>query len=324
MHHNPATPRVRPRPRRILSGQPAHAALLRGVDRMTGLLRPTLGPLPRTVAIGRLSGLSQGPEILDSGAVIARRTLQLADPFEDMGAMLIRHLAWRVHERAGDGSATASVIAHRLMRASERYLAAGFSAMSIRRGIQCAADIATEELRKQVRTIDGPTEIARVAGGTLAHGRQPELAEMLGEIIDAVGPDGAVLVEDAHGTRTTHEYIDGIRWNQGFVSSFLLRSDEATTSRLMNPRILVTDYVLDQPEQLVPALEACVAAGDRSLFIIAPEVRDAVIGLLVTNRERGVLESTTAVTAPSFGQQRTRILEDIATITGGRCICQDR
>jgi chaperonin GroEL len=308
---------------RILAGPSAHAALLRGVDRMARLLRPTLGPLSRTVAIGRLTGLSQGPEILDSGAVIARRTIQLADPFEDMGGMLIRHLAWRVFERAGDGTATAAVLAQSLMHAGMRYIVAGGNPIGMRRGMQLALDAATAELKRQARRIDGPLEIARVVSGSLFAGRA-DLADMLGEVVDAVGPDGAILVEDAQGMHTTHEYIDGVRWNEGYVSSFLLRPDETNTSRMLNPRVLVTDYALDKAEHLVPALEACVGAGARGLFVIAPEVRDSAIGVLVANRERGVLDNVVAVKAPSFGVQRTRILEDIAAITGGRCVCQER
>src|SRR5713226_4620891 len=290
---------------------------------MARLLRPTLGPLSRTVAIKRLTGLSQGPAILDSGAVIARRTLQLADPFEDMGGMLIRHLAWRVFEQAGDGTATAAVLAQSLMHAGMRYIAAGGDAVSMRRGMQLALDTATAELTRQARTIDGPLEIARVVSGSLFSGRS-DLADMLGEVVDAVGTDGAILVEDAQGMHTTHEYIDGVRWNEGYVSAFLLRPDEASTSRMLNPRVLGTDFALDKAEQLVPALEACVATGGRGLFIIAPEIRDSAIGVLVANRERGVLDNVVAVKAPSFGVQRTRILEDIAAITGGRCVCQER
>src|SRR5215469_18930827 len=132
---------------RILAGAAAHLALMRGVDRMAGLLRPTLGPLPRTVAIGRLTSFSLGPEVLDSGAIIARRTLQLADPFEDMGAMLIRHAAWRVYERTGDGSATAGVLAQSLLRSGMRYVAAGFNPLELRAGLQLGLEVAIEELR---------------------------------------------------------------------------------------------------------------------------------------------------------------------------------
>lgn len=306
--------------RRILHGSSARAALLRGMTRMTSLVRPTLGPLPRTVAISPIAG-SQPPEILDSAAIIARRTIQLADPFEDMGGMLVRHLAWRVFDRVGDGTATAAVLAHGLVQAGTRYIAAGGEPLALQRGMRCGLAVAVAELRRQARTIDGPAEIARVVASIL---RSSTLAAMLGEVVDAVGPEGAILVEEAQGTETVHEYMDGVRWNEGFMSSFLLRSDEATLTRALNPRVLVTDWSLDRADQLLPTLEACVTAGERSLIVVAPEIRDSAVGLLVANRERGVLDAAVAVRAPSMGVQRAHILEDLAVITGGRCISQQR
>jgi chaperonin GroEL len=290
------------------------------MDRMTSLLRPTLGPLPRTVAIDRLVG-SEPPEILDSAATIARRTIQLADPFEDMGGMLIRHLVWRVFEREGDGGATAAVLTQSLVHAGVRYIAAGGNPVELRRGMERGLAVAAAALRRQARTIDGPSEIAAVVAGSV---RSAELADMIGEVVDAAGPDGAIMVEDAQGIETVLEYIDGVRWNEGYVSAFLLRQDEGSTTRVLNPRILVTDHSLDRAEDLLPTLEACAAAGERNLLIVAPEIRDSAVGLLVVNRERGMLDGAVAVKAPSFGPQRTRILEDIAVITGGRCVCQDR
>jgi chaperonin GroEL len=181
--------------------------------------------------------------------------------------------------------------------------------------------VATAALRAQARPIDGPADIARLIAGSLG---DADLADRLGEAVDAAGPDGAVLVEDTQATRTSVEYIDGVRWNAGFVSSFLLAPGEATTSRLMNPRVLVTDYILERADDLVPTLEACVAAGERSLFVVAPDVRDAAVGLLAANRQRGVIDAVAAVKAPSYGAVRDGILGDIAAITGGRCLWQAR
>ena len=295
---------------------------MRGMDRMARLVRPTLGPLPRTVAITRFSSAGSEPELRDNGAVIARRTLQLADPFENMGAMLIRHVVWQVHERAGDGTASAAVLAQSLMHAGARLVAAGHSPVAIQCGIQQGLELATRELRRQARSIARPADIGRVVR-TLISSDQ-DVIDMLSEVVESVGSDGAILVEDAQEIHSSHEYIDGMRWNAGFVSSFLLRANEVTTSRLIDPRILVTDHRLETAQQLVPVLEACVAAGERNLFIVAADVNDAAVGLLVANRERGVLDSVMAVKAPSFGAQRSRILEDIAVITGARYLCQDR
>jgi chaperonin GroEL len=274
------------------------------------------------VAITRVSNVNSEPELFDNGALIARRTLQLADPFEDMGAMLIRHVVWQVHERAGDGTATAAVLAQSLMHAGARLIAAGHAPVGIQSGITRALDLAKSELRRQARPIDRPADIARVVR-TLVSG-DPDMVDMLSEVVESVGADGAILVEDAQGIHTSHEYIDGVRWNAGFVSSYLLRSNEVATSRLVNPRIFVTDHRLETAQQLVPVLEECVAAGERNLFIVAADLSDAAVGLLVANREKGVLDSVMAVKAPSFGAQRTRILEDIAVITGARCISHDR
>jgi chaperonin GroEL len=303
----------------LRSGPRALAALLRGMDQMTALVRLTLGPVPRTVAVARIT--SGPPEILDNAAVIARRTLQFADPFENMGGMLIRHLVWRVFEQVGDGGATAAVLAQAMVHAGAKAIAAGANPVLVRRGLEHGLTVATDALRQQARTVDGPDEIARTVAGSL---HDAALAEMIGEVVDAIGPDGAVLIENAQGTTTVHEYVEGVRWNEGYVSSFLLKHDEATTTRLLNPRILLTDHVLERPEQLLPTLEACVAAGERALFVVAPEVRDSAIGMLVANRERGVLDAAVAVKAPSFATQRVRILDDLAVITGGRCISHER
>jgi chaperonin GroEL len=293
--------------------------LLRGAERMAALLRPTLGPVARTVAIGRLIG-NEPPEVLDSGAMIARRTNQLPDPFEDMGAMLIRHVAWRTYDSVGDGSATAAILAHSLLREGLDYLAGGGNPVGVRRGLECGLSVVLAQLEQQTRPIDGPAEIARLIRG----GTGDELAAMLGEAIDAAATDGAILVEDAQTTQTSREYLDGVRWNEGWLSTFLLRPDETTSSRLLNPRILVTDRVLSRADDLVPVLEACVGARERNLFIVAPEIGDSAVGMLVRNREHGVLEHAMAVRAPSVGEQRERILEDLAILTGARCISQAR
>ncbi|MCC6627859.1 MAG: chaperonin GroEL [Chloroflexi bacterium] len=306
------------RERYVMLAPEAREALVRGVDIMAGLLRPTLGPAARTVAIARIVG-SDAPEILDSAATIARRTIQLEYPFEDMGAMIIRQMAWRVFEEAGDGSATAAVLAQALVHEAARYVAAGGNPMLLKRGIDRGLSVALAELRRQARPVDGPIELGRIVAGIV---RDPKLEEMMGEVMDSVGPDGAVLVEDAAGIETGHEYIDGVRWNEGYASHFLLKEGE-TEARLLNPRIFVTDYFLDRADQLVPVVEACLRDGDRSLMVIAPEIKDQALALLILNREKGVLEQAVAVKAPSIGSQRTFILEDIAVITGGRCVHQE-
>jgi len=299
----------------ILYGSAARSALLRGADQMAALVAPTLGPVARTVAIAPIIG-SAPPEILDTAETIARRTIELSDPFENAGAMMLRELILQVAERVGDGGATTAVLTRALLHDGGRLIMGGVDIVRLCQGLRNGLAIAVASLDAQTWRIDHPDEIARVA----LHGvGDPGLAEMLGEILDTVGPDGIVMVEDARGTETTHQYVDGVRWDGGYLSAHLV-ADGETTARVLEPRILITDLAIERPEQIVPALEACITAGAPRLVVIAPEVRDVVIATLLANREREVLAAALAVGAPSIGNQRIGILEDLAAITGGRCV----
>jgi chaperonin GroEL len=296
----------------MLYGEAARATLLRGMEQMTKLLRPTLGPVARTVAVASL--LNKQPEILDDGATIARRTIELSDPFETIGAMIVRHLAWRVHEAAGDGATTAAVIATRLMYEGTRVIAAGASPVGVRHGIEQAMEVAREELQAQARPIELPEEIAKIVRGAV---RDEKIAEIIGEVIEGVGEDGAILIENANGFETEYQYLEGIHWDEGWHSPSFLRDHEAVV-RLIDPRILISDMAIQQPEDLVPILNLCAQAGERALLVIAPEISESALSMLIVNRQRGVLESV-AVKTPSHGDSRIGILDDLAVSTGGRC-----
>jgi chaperonin GroEL len=282
---------------------------------MTRLMAPTFGPSPGVVAITRIVG-GDAPEVLDSGATIARRTIQLADPFENVGAMLVRHLAIELFERVGDGTVTAALIAQTVLARGERYAAAGGDLVALRRGVERAAAAARADLRRQAQPIDGANDLAALVRGMV---RDESVSVMIGEILDSVGADGSVVVEASSGMVTGYEYVDGIRWDGGVASPYCL-DGAIGRGRLVEPRILCTDHVLTRADQLVPVVEACLATGQRALLVVAPEVRDAALAVLLTNREQGVLDGVLAVQAPSIGDQRTRILEDIALLTGGRCV----
>src|SRR4051812_44980662 len=255
----------------MLYGEAARKTLLRGMEQMTRLLRPTLGPVARTVSVASL--MNGNPEVLDDGATIARRTIELSDPFESIGAMIIRHVAWRTHETVGDGATTAAVIATRLMAEGVRMIAAGASPVGIRRGIEQAMDIARPALIAQARPIDLPEEIGRIVLGTV---RDEKIAEMIGEIVDGVGEDGAVLVENAQGMETSYSCLEGIHWDEGWHSPSFLREHEAV-ARLLDPHILITDSSIERPEELTPILDACARAGVRSLLVVTPEMTDAAL-----------------------------------------------
>lgn len=280
---------------------------------MAALVMPTLGPLARLVVIaGQFP--RDTPEVLDHAATILRRTIQTDDPFADMGAMLIRQLAWLVFRRVGDGSATAVTLAHALIHEAAVAIAAGADPNAMRRGITAGLAAARAALCEQARTVDTAAGLAGCIAGIV---RDAALADCIGEVVESVGPDGAVLIEDWKGTSITIDYLDGLRWPSGLLSPYLLSADE-TSGRLQEPRIFVTDRVLTNLDDVMPVLEACVTAGERCLLVIAPEVGAAVLGLLVTNRDHGVLDGVLAVRAPGDEHTRAAIIEDIAIATGGR------
>ncbi len=298
---------------RVLRAPASRAALVRGADQMAALVRPTLGPLARTVVIaGQFP--SDTPEILDHAATILRRTIQIDDPFADMGAMLVRHLAWSVFQRVGDGAATAVTLAHALIHEAAVTSAAGADANALRRGMESGLAAARAALHTQARPVETAAALAGCVAGIV---RDAALADSIGEVVDSVGPDGAVLIEDWQGTSVKTDYLDGVQWKGGLLSPYLLSAGE-TAGRVQEPRIVLTDRPLITVNDLLPILDACVAAGERRLLVIAPEVRAAALGLLIANRERGVLDGVLAVRAPGNDDTRAAILEDIAVVTGAR------
>ena len=312
----PPKPAERPRMRRrsVLAGAEARAALLRGIVTMAALVRPTLGPTARTVAIAPLAG-ADPPEVLDRAAIILRRTIEIEGSFENMGAMLLRHLVWCVHEGVGDGGATAAVFASRLIEGAMNYAGAGGDPLALRRGIDRAAAEAQAELCRLARPIELPSEIASVIASSI---QDEAVSLLIGEALEAVGPDGVLLVRDALGAGTQCEYVDGVRWNEGCASSYLLGDDQLMTT-LDEPLILVADFDLSSASEIVPAIE-CTSAEERPLMIVAPGFNDVVLAVLVSNRERGLL----AVKAPTPVGQKERAIEEMALLTGARLFRQAR
>lgn len=301
----------------VLDAPRARRALFRGMEQMTSLLRPTLGPISGVVAIAGVTGTST-PLVLNNAADIARRTIEIDDPFEDMGAMLVRQLAWSVYEAAGDGAASAAVICCEMVRLANLYIAGGGNPMAIKRGIERAIPVAITEILRHRREVQLPADLARIVVGTV---REPDLANMIGEIVEAVGVAGAIRVEDGNGTETAYDYVQGSRWESGCLSHVFL-PEGSGEAMLDSPRILVVDDKVSAAQAL-QILELCVANEIRSLLIVAPAIADAAVALLKVNCDRGVLQNALAVRAPAHGLQREQILEDIAVITASRYIrCQ--
>jgi len=282
---------------------------------MVVTVRPTLGPLPRTVAV--LDVDSGRPiEVLDDAATILRRTIELPDPYVNMGAMILRHAVWQTYEAVGDGGATTAVLLQAIIRQVSPYIAAGGDPVALRRHLDRALAAATEALRQQSRPLDGQDEIA---GAALAICHDPALAKMLGEILEIIGPDGCLLIENGYGAALTRQYVEGVHWNEGYRSPYFVTDKDAQEVRLDSPMILISDLRLTEAGELVPLLDRLVEAHCPSLLVIADEVSGSALSLLLANHRGGTLRSV-AVRAPAQSPIRERILEDLAVLSGGRVI----
>lgn len=316
--HRPAKP-ARITGRSVLTGQEAREAIQHGLGQMALLLRPTLGPTARTVAIAPIAG-SGAPEVLDHAGLIARRMIALEGNFANMGAMLLRQLVWGMHETAGDGGATAAVIAHHLLDRTVAYAGAGGDLLAVRRGIVLAAGAARDTLRSLARPVYLPAEIGHVVANSL---HDPATSRLIGEALEEVGADGVIQVRDGYEQLAAVEYVEGVRWNGGPASRYFL-PETATRLTLEHPLILVADHALTAADDVLPAVELCVAAGQRPLLVIAPEIQGAALALLLANRDHDLKPRVLAVKAPSATGQQPRAIEDIAVLVGARVFSRAR
>lgn len=308
-------PRVR-KPAVVLQPQ-THASLQRGVDLMAQAVRPTLGPWPRLVAIERLAR-GEAPELLDDGAAIARRIIEIAPRGQDVGAMMLRHALWRMHQEAGDKSVTMAVIYQAILAEGIRTITqGGANAMLLRTALQKGVQAVQERLQQEARPLAGKAHIAAFARG-LVQGND-ELADLLGEIFDIAGPDGLIVVEKGNRLGLEREYIEGTYWRLSGWFSYLFVADPAgRQTTFEDAAILISDFALKDPNQLVPVLERCVKAGVRNLVIIAKEMSDSVIGLLVKNNQAKTIRTLAVRTPRILEMDRVASMEDIAVLTGGR------
>jgi len=299
----------------LLVGSAAQSALRRGIDRMAQAVRPTLGPCARTVAVQDVSS-GRPIEVLDDAATILRRIIEVPNPYINMGAMMLRHSVWQTFEAVGDGAATTAVLFQALIHRLSPYLAAGGDPIAMRRHLEHGLRVALAALGEQARPLEGPQQIVRAAE-TMCH--DPELAAMLGEIFDIIGADGYLQVESAYTPSLERQYVEGIHWNQGFVSAYFITDEEKQEVRLELPMILISDLRITAAEDLIPLLDRLVEARCPGLVVIADEVSGSALNLLLANHRQGVLPCM-AVKTPSFEPHRSRILEDLAVLTGGRVV----
>jgi chaperonin GroEL len=296
-------------------GPDARDRMLRGVDILANAVKVTLGPKGRNVVIEKSFG---APRITKDGVTVAKE-IELSDKFENLGAQLIREVASKTNDIAGDGTTTATVLAQAIVREGVKAVAAGLNPMDLRRGIDKAVVAVVEELKKRTKKITTPSETAQV--GTISANGESEIGEMISKAMQKVGNEGVITVEEAKGIQTELDVVEGMQFDRGYVSPYFITNPEKMIVDLESPYILIFEKKLSGLQPMLPLLEAIVQTG-KPLLIIAEDVEGEALATLVVNKLRGGLKIA-AVKAPGFGDRRKAILEDIAILTGGQVISED-
>lgn len=292
----------------------ARRALERGASIVAAAVKVTLGPKGRNVVLDKKWG---SPTITKDGVTVAKE-IELEDPYENMGAQLVREVASKTNDVAGDGTTTATVLAECIVREGLRYVAAGGNPIAVKRGIELAVAKAVEEIKKLATQIDGKDDVEKVA--TIA-GNDPEIGKVIAEAIDKVGKDGVITVEESKGTATNLEVVEGMQFDKGYISPYMVTDPERMEAVLENPVILIYEKKVSAAADIIPLLEK-IAAARRPLLIIAEDVDGDALATMVVNKLRGAL-NVAAVKAPGFGDRRKSMLEDIAVLTAGNFISED-
>ena len=298
--------------KQLLFHDQARERMWRGVDALADAVGVTLGPRGRTVIIEREFG---GPQIVNSGVLVAK-AIELEDGFENLGAQLLREVASRTSEMAGDGTTTATVLAHAMIQEGLRYLAGGMNPMDLKRGIEEGIGAVVAELGRVARPCADSQEIAHVA--SISANNDHSIGELLARAIDKVGREGAISIEDGSGLASELEVVEGLQFDRGYLSPYFINNAEGQSVLLEDAAVLLLDRKLSSLQDLLPLLEEAVKAG-RPLLIIAEDIDSDALATLVVNAMRGTLK-TCAVKAPGFGDRRRAMLNDIAVLTGGTVI----
>jgi len=298
----------------VLFGNEARQKMVQGVDILADTVKVTLGPKGRNVILDKAFG---SPLITNDGVTIAKE-IELEDKFENMGARLVAEVASKTNDIAGDGTTTATVLAQALIREGIKNIAAGASPIILRKGMDAALQTAVTELQKISAPVSGKTEIASVAAISAA---DEEVGELIAEAMEKVGTDGVITLEESKGFETELEVVEGMMFDRGYMSMYMITDNERMEAVLENPYILITDKKISNIEDLLPILEQVMQTG-KQLLIIADDIEGQALSTLVVNRLRGAL-NVTAVKAPGFGDRRKEMLEDIAVLTNGTYITED-
>ena len=301
--------------KQVIFAEEARQKLKKGMDILAQAVATTLGPKGRNVALERKFG---GPSITHDGVSVAKE-IELKDPFENMGAQLLKEAATKTNDIAGDGTTTSTVLAHAMVNEGLKALAAGANAMLVKRGIEAAAKKVSEHLKSQAIEIKTKEQMAHVAA---ISAQDREIGELIAEVFDKVGNDGVITVEESKGLEFEVEYVEGMQFDRGYISPYFITDPEKMEAVVENPYILVYDKKISAAQDIIPLLEKLLQIGKRDLVVIAEDVEGEALATLVLNKLRGVL-NVLAVKAPGFGERRKAMLQDIAILTGAQLISEE-
>ncbi|MEL7643531.1 MAG: chaperonin GroEL, partial [bacterium] len=301
--------------KQLVFSEEARRSLKNGIDVLANAVATTLGPKGRNVALDRKFG---SPTITHDGVTVAKE-IELENPFENMGAQLLKEAATKTNDIAGDGTTTSTVLAHSIVTEGLKTLSAGANPMLLKRGIEAASKAVADEIRSQSIGITTKEEIANVA--TIS-AQDRAIGELIAEVMDKVGKDGVITVEESKGLEFETEYVEGMQFDRGYISPYFITDSEHMESSIEEPYILIHDKKISAASDIVPILEKLVQVGKRELVIIAEDIDGEALATLVLNKLRGMI-NVLAVKAPGFGDRRKAMMQDIAILTGATVISEE-
>jgi chaperonin GroEL len=300
--------------KQIIFGEEARKSLKNGVDTLTDAIRVTLGPRGRPVALDKKWG---APSVLNDGVSIAKE-IELPDPFENMGVQLVKEAATKTNDQCGDGTSTSTIIAQAIINEGFKNIAAGADSMALKRGVDKGVEALVDELKKMSIPVAGKEQVAQVAAISAI---DQEIGNLIADVMEKVGKDGVITVEEGKGLKFDTEYVEGMKFDRGYISPYFITNAEQMRAELEDPYILITDKKISAITDILPALEKIVQSS-KNLLILAEDVEGEPLATLVVNKLRGTL-SPLAVKAPGFGDRRKAMLQDIAILTGGTVISEE-
>ncbi len=300
--------------KQILYGEEARRALKAGIDALANVVKVTLGPRGRPVALDRKFG---APNVINDGVSIAK-DIELPDPFENMGAQLVKEAAIKTNDKCGDGTTTATVLAQAIVTGGFKNIAAGADAMSLKRGVEKGVEAIVKELKKMSIPVTTKEQVAQVATISAA---DAEIGNLIAEVMEKVGKDGVITVEESKGLLFEKEYVEGMEFDRGYISPYFITNPELMKTELDDPYILITDKKISAIADILPVLEKILQVS-KNFVVIAEDVEGEALATLVVNKLRGTLNCL-AIKAPGFGDRRKAMLEDIAILTGGKVISEE-